>query len=104
MDKLAAFGSDSAAIMMGNLNGVAAQLKQAVPWIITNPFVAHRLALATAQAADKIVYIKRCKSDLRQLHRFHEYSATFTAKLKQIQPTTLELDEHYALKNFWGEP
>ena len=50
--------------MMENQNGVAAQLKQAVPWIIANHCVAHRLALATAQAADKIPYTKTFKSIL----------------------------------------
>ena len=45
-DKLVAFGSDGAAVMMGNQNGVAAQLKQAVPWIITNHCLAHRLAFS----------------------------------------------------------
>ena len=54
MDKLAAFGSDGAAVMMGNWNGVVAQLKQDVPWIIANHCVVHRRALATAQAADEI--------------------------------------------------
>ena len=50
--------------MKGNQNGVAAQLKQAVPWIIANHCVAHRLTLASAQAADEIPYIKRFKSIL----------------------------------------
>ena len=58
MDKLAAFGSYGAAVMMGNQNGVAAQPKQVVPLIIANHCVPHRFGLATAQAADKIPYIK----------------------------------------------
>ena len=86
-------GSDSAARMMGNQNGVAAQLKQAVQWIIANHCVAHRLALTTAQAADEILYFKICKSILG-LYRFYKYSAVCTAGLKEIEPTTLELDEH----------
>ena len=40
MNKLVAFGSNGAAVMIENQNGVAAQLNQAVPWIIANHCVA----------------------------------------------------------------
>ena len=80
-----AFGSDGAAVMMGQRGGVAAQLKKEIPWIVTNHCVAHRLALATSQAADQVPYIKRFKLILGQLYRFYEYSAVRTAGLKEIQ-------------------
>lgn len=60
--KLAAFGSDGAAVMIGSHGGVATLLKQKAPWIISNHCVAHRLALASAQAADEIPYVKKFKS------------------------------------------
>ena len=47
--------------------------------------MAHRLALATSQAADQIHYIKRFNSILGQLYRFYEFSAVRTAGLKEIQ-------------------
>ena len=44
--------------MIGTHSGVATLLKQNSPWLIANHCVAHRLALASAQAADEIPYLK----------------------------------------------
>jgi hypothetical protein len=79
--KLVAFGSDGAS----RRNGVSALLKQIAPWIIANHCVAHRLALATAQAADEVPYIKKFKAILGQLYRFYSYSGVRMAGLKEIQ-------------------
>ena len=65
MDKLVAFGSDCAALRMGNRNGVAAKLMQAVPWIIATHCVAHSLYW---QLMKFCIYIKRFKSILGQLY------------------------------------
>ena len=83
--KLVAFGSDGAAVMIGQHGGVAAQPKQLSPWVIANHCVAHRLALASAQAADEITYVKKFKMILSQLYRFYDNSAVRTAGLKEIQ-------------------
>ena len=83
--KLVAFGSDGAAVMIGVRGGVAALLKQTSPWIIANHCVAHRLALASAQAADEVSYVQKFKAILGQLYRFYENSAVRTAGLKGIQ-------------------
>ena len=56
--KMVAFGSDGASVMIGQRSGVSALLKQVAPWIIANHCVSHRLALATAQAAYEIPYVK----------------------------------------------
>ena len=71
--------------MIGQRNGVSALLKQIAPWVISNHCVAHRLALATAQAADEISYIKKFKAILGQLYRFYSYSGVRMAGLKEIQ-------------------
>ena len=83
--KLVAFGSDGASVMIGRRNGVSALLKQIAPWIIANHCVAHRLALATAQAADEVPYIKKFKAIFGQLYRFYSYSGVRMAGLKEIQ-------------------
>ena len=82
-NKLVAFGSDGAAIMIGSRGGVATLLKQKCP--ISNHCVAHRLALAAAQAADEVAYVKKIKAILSQLYRFYDYSAVRSAGLKHIQ-------------------
>lgn len=78
--KLVAFGSDRAAVMIAQHGGVAAQLKQLAPWVFSNHCVAHRLALASAQAADE-----KFEMLLSQLYRFYDNSAVRTAGLKEIQ-------------------
>ena len=84
-NKLAAFGSDGAAVMIGSRGGVATLLKETTPWMISNHCVAHRLALAAAQAADEVPYVKKFKAILAQLYRFYENSAIRTAGLRGIQ-------------------
>ena len=66
-------------------NGVSTLLKQIAPWVISNHSVAHRLALATAQADDEIPYIKKFKAILGQLYHFYSYSGVCMAGLKEIQ-------------------
>ena len=67
-NKLIAFGSDGAAVMIGSHGGVATLLKQKWPWLISNHCVAHRRA--AAQAADEVPYVKKFKAILSQLYRF----------------------------------
>ena len=79
------FGSDRAAVVIGSHGGVATLLKQKSPWVIANHCIAHRLALASAQAADEVPYVKKFKAILDQLYRFYDNSAVCTSALKLIQ-------------------
>ena len=81
-NKLVAFGSDGAAVMIGASRGVATLLKQTCPWLISNHYVAHLLALAANQAADEVAYVGKFKAILTQLYRFF---AVQTAGLRGIQ-------------------
>ena len=74
LDKMCAVGSDGASVMLGRKNGVAALLKQSVPHLIANHCVAHRLALASSQAAGAISYVKKFKAIVEQLYRFYQYN------------------------------
>ena len=64
---------------------MADECTDVVTWVIANHCVAHRLARATAQAADEIPYIKKIKAILGQLYRFYSYSGVSMAGLKEIQ-------------------
>ena len=44
-EKMCGFGSDETRTMIGSRNGVAAKLKEKVPWLVNNHCVAHRLQL-----------------------------------------------------------
>ena len=52
--KLAALGSDGASVMIGHKSGVVKRFQDDIPHLISNHCVAHRLALASAQAADEV--------------------------------------------------
>ena len=56
-------GSDGASVMTGHENGVAAILKRENPYLIAIHCVAHKLALATSQAAANIsTVVQYCKT------------------------------------------
>ena len=79
------FGSDGASVMVGKKAGVAARIREIVPHLVNNHCIAHRLALAAAQASDSIPYLKKFKAVLQQLFCYYEASAVRTAGLKEIQ-------------------
>ena len=54
MRKVMGFGSDGAAVMVGRVSGVSTRLKVHNPVMINIHCVAHRLALAAAQASGSI--------------------------------------------------
>ena len=85
MQHLCGLGSDGAAVMLGIRGGVSKLLKDQVPFLVANHCIAHRLALAAAQAANEITYLKRFKAVLDQLYRFYEHFPVRSAGLKSIQ-------------------
>lgn len=50
--------------MIGSRNGVAAKLKEIVPWLVNNHCVVHMLALTCSQAAD------RCNSIHEEIEKY----------------------------------
>ena len=60
-------------------------LKEQNPQIVAIHCVAHRLALAVAQAGDTIPYVKRFKVLLHNLFSFYDNSPVRTAGLRAIQ-------------------
>ncbi|XP_071166178.1 zinc finger protein 862-like [Mytilus edulis] len=101
-DKLIAFGSDGASVMVGRKGGVAALLKQESSLLISNHCVAHRLALAVRQAADNIQEIKKFNVHLDALFKFYDNSPVRMAALKNIQTIsdnpTLKLKQPKAMR------
>ena len=85
MSKIVGFGSDGASVMVGRRNGVATRLKSYNPSLISVHCVAHRLALAAAQAADTIPYLKKFKKYVSQIFYYYHNSSVRSASLKAIQ-------------------
>ncbi|XP_077870232.1 zinc finger protein 862-like, partial [Saccoglossus kowalevskii] len=82
---MAALGSDGASVMVGRRTGVATRLRERNPMLVNIHCVAHRLALAAAQAMNGIKYLKRFSSILQQLYYFYQNSAVQMSGLKQIE-------------------
>ena len=85
IDKLRGFATDGASVMVGCRNGVATQLKQCCPSLVSIHCVNHRLALAASHAADHIPYLQRFKTHLRNLFSFYQNSPVRMSELHAIQ-------------------
>ncbi|XP_070564960.1 zinc finger protein 862-like [Ptychodera flava] len=83
--KLAALGSDGASVMVGRKTGVATRMRQRNPMMLNVHCVAHRLALAAAQAMEGVKYLQRLSNILQQLYYYYQNSAVRMAGLKEIE-------------------
>ncbi|XP_060568155.1 zinc finger protein 862-like [Ruditapes philippinarum] len=81
-----AVGSDGASVMTGSKNGFVALVKRKVsPYVIGVHCMAHRLALCTSQAADKVAYLKDYQKILSDIFYHFKRSALRREKVKEIQ-------------------
>ncbi|XP_078587207.1 zinc finger protein 862-like [Branchiostoma floridae x Branchiostoma japonicum] len=93
IQKVAGFGSDGAACMIGNRSGVATQLKEENAKIVSIHCIAHRLALAVGQAGNKVKFIGDVfKPNLMSLFLYYNGSAVRSEGLKEIQKILQELE------------
>ncbi|KAJ8028975.1 hypothetical protein HOLleu_28247 [Holothuria leucospilota] len=69
------FGSDGASVMTGSISGVEARLKAANPKIQSVHCSAHRLNLASSQAADSIPYLQRYQRIVRSIYNMTSHSS-----------------------------
>ncbi len=76
-------GSDGASVMTGAHNGVSAQLKLMQPALISIHCVAHRLALAVIQAANKVGAVHKFKNYINSLFVYFHGSAKCQGRLAE---------------------
>jgi hypothetical protein len=55
--RMCGVATDGASVMMGRHTGVVTRLKQQAPGLLSSHCIAHRLALASGGAADKVPYL-----------------------------------------------
>ena len=96
-DKLLSFGSDGASVMVGSRSGVATRFKDINPGVLNVHCIAHRLALATAQAGNQIAYLKKVNDWLAALWKHFHYSPVRAASLREVQQI-MQLDELKVVK------
>ena len=85
LEKLCGIAIDGASAMVGSRTGVTTQLKRKNPFIVSIHCIAHRLALASGQAADAVPYVKKYQLYVNNIYRYFHYSPKHAAKLKEIQ-------------------
>jgi hypothetical protein len=59
LEKLCGITTDEASIMVGSRNGATTQLKRKNPFVLSAHCIAHRLALASSQAAYAVLRVKQ---------------------------------------------
>ncbi|XP_070562439.1 E3 SUMO-protein ligase KIAA1586-like [Ptychodera flava] len=81
---MCAVATDGASVMTGKHKGVTTLLKQDNPFIIRTHCIAHRLALAAAQASHAIPYLDKFGEKLNQIYNYFHYSTKHKSKLTKI--------------------
>ena len=71
--------------MTGRKSGLFALLKERNPYLTGHHCSAHRLNLVSSQAAEKVPYLKKIKSILRQFFKFYSDNFVRQAGLTEIQ-------------------
>ena len=72
---------------LGRLNGVAKQLTDSFPKLVTMACAAHRLALACKDASNDVKYMATFRNHLQDLYLYFRNSANRTATLKAASIT-----------------
>ena len=74
LEKANVMATDGASVMTGVHAGVTTQTKKKNPFMLSTHCIAHRLALASGQAADSIPYIKKCQQYINTIYKYYHYS------------------------------
>ena len=85
LEKLCGVATDGANVMVGCRTGVTTQLKGKNPFVLSIHCIAHRLVLASGQAADAVPYVKQYQLYVNNIYRYFHYSTKNASKLKEIQ-------------------
>lgn len=85
ISKCSSLATDGPSVMTGIRAGVVALFKKRNAHLISVHCVAHRLALASSQAASEFSYLVKYQDILKRVHSYFENSPKNTKRLQQIQ-------------------
>ncbi|KAK3091876.1 hypothetical protein FSP39_023354 [Pinctada imbricata] len=89
---LSCITTDGASVMTGCRSGVTTLMKEKNCQLLSIHCIAHRLALASGQAADNIPYLKKYQHMVNTIYKYFKYSPKHLGKLKKMQ-SVLEMSE-----------
>lgn len=81
LDKLVGVSTDGASVMVWCKSGVVTRLREVTSGLLATHCIAHRLALGTGNAADKI----RFQDVLNSMYKYFAHSPRNIARLEGIQ-------------------
>ena len=82
---LISLGTDGASTMVGKRSGVTTRFKNVNPFILSTHCASHRLALASSQAADKILYLVKYQEYINAVYKYYHYSPKNQRRLGETQ-------------------
>lgn len=85
IEKAYGMATDGASVMVGVRRGVATQMKAKNPFMLSTHCIAHRLALASGQAADSVPYLKQYQQYVNTIYKYYHYSPKHSSTLKEMQ-------------------
>nr|XP_006813847.1 PREDICTED: zinc finger protein 862-like [Saccoglossus kowalevskii] len=85
LSNLISLGTDGASVMTGQRKGLTTRFKEDNPFILSQHCAAHKLALASGQAADCIPYLVKYQALVNDLYKYHHYSPKNQNKLTASQ-------------------
>ncbi|EXX56686.1 hypothetical protein RirG_213860 [Rhizophagus irregularis DAOM 197198w] len=86
LSKLVAFASDSASVILGKNEGVAAKLSKICTYpLIINHCVAYRLVLICKDARKEIEFYKKAELLVKKIYGYFKNSCSRIQQLKEIQ-------------------
>ncbi|XP_067657737.1 uncharacterized protein C17orf113-like [Haliotis asinina] len=92
LEQLVGLGSDGASVMTGRRAGVGVRLQPESPFLVHVHCVAHRVALASADAAKVSKYVAEYRKTLNEIYKLYEYSATRYNRLRELSEILEESD------------
>ena len=85
LQKVYGMAIDGVSVMVGVRARVTTLMKKKYPFILSTHCIAHRLALASGQAADSIPYIKKYQQYVNTIYKYCHYLPKHWSKLKEMQ-------------------
>ncbi|XP_070573021.1 zinc finger protein 862-like [Ptychodera flava] len=85
LSNLISLGTDGASVMTGKRQGLTTRFKKDNPFILSQHCAAHKLALASGQAADCVPYLVKYQALVNDLYKYYHYSPKNQNKLATAQ-------------------
>ncbi|XP_048763590.2 zinc finger protein 862-like [Ostrea edulis] len=85
LDKLVGVSTDGASVMVGCKSGVVTRLREVTSGLLATHCIAHRLALGTGNAADKVRYLVKFQDVINSMYKYFAYSPKNMSRLEGIQ-------------------